>query len=229
MRFALRLDTPTNPLIPRLVRLLTAVTLLVASAGYADAAPKTTTSQVKKQAPAKKPATTGVFDGPMVALRIGGAAPVGSNADEFDVGFRFGVQAGYRFQIGTHAGLTPILQLDHRHIPGQESDIDNLTFTVGARYDYYIPLAGRHLVLWFGGAVGYGSVTQTFSGRGGEVEVGGDGLAVATTLGANFQILPWLAAGVFVQGSKTVVDELEDTQYGTFSIDFGLTVEARLP
>lgn len=55
------------------------------------------------------------------------------------------------------------------------------------------------------------------------------GLAVASTLGANFQILPCLAAGVFVEGASTTVEQLEDTRYGALTIDFGLTVEFRLP
>ena len=167
--------------------------------------------------------------GVVLRLQVGPSGDVGggSGSDELEPGYHLGFNGGFQFRLGQRHGIAPELALYYSSwgIDGVEGSASMLNVAAGARYSLYL---GR-IDLWGAAHLGFGNLSLTYMDGAVERSNDASGFAVSFGAGANFMILRYLGAGLYLRVSKAVVDRVMSYEFSATGLSLGLNVLGKIP
>ena len=179
--------------------------------------------------------------GLVLRFHVGPSGDVGSGAttDQLGVGYRLGLDAGFQFRLGRRHGIAPELAFSYSdwgfidgttftvngQVFGITGGVGMLTVLAGARYSLYL---GR-IDLWGSAHFGYGSLSQSLVNKNDATDKSDsseDGFALDVGLGANYMILRYLGAGLYLRVNNVMADA---PGIGATGFSLGLNLLGKLP
>lgn len=170
-------------------------------------------------------------------VQIGGSIPIGGGTSDevIEGGFRFGIHAGWQFQIGQMHGITPEIAFFYASWGFDSTAVVNgisvtggagmLNLLAGARYSLFIGA----IEAFVAAHVGLGNVFEEIKAPGYlPLEDDKTGFAFNAEFGGHFMFMKYIGAGLVFDFSKAFVDKMDTgSEYDGLSFSIALSAKGK--